>query len=144
MHKLRCALLIGTCVLIGCMRSPHLVQVQGTVLVDGEPVPGVQLIFHPQGDGGGVPASGITNEKGQFSLMSGLESGIRPGHYRVTATWPDPSVEPTEQQKMLGHVEPGPDLLNEKFSTPRDSQLTVEIEPGMKELPPLELSTSES
>lgn len=137
-----CLVCIGL-LLAGCAKPAEHVHVGGAVLVDGEPAAGLQVIFHPQGIEGGRAASGITNEDGMFTLLSGLETGVLPGNYRVVAIWPDPSVKPTEVEIMTGMAEPGPDLLGGRYSSLKSSTLTAEVRPETTMIPPFELSTSE-
>jgi hypothetical protein len=126
--------------LAGCGKSDDIVQVQGTVLVNGERASGAQVIFHPVGDDAGIVASGVTGEDGAYRLMSGLEKGIRPGSYRVTVIWPDPDVRPTEQEIMMGTAEQGPDLLKGRYASRDKSELQVEISSDTTEIPPFELT----
>lgn len=138
-----CIACIGL-VLAGCAKPVEHVQAGGAVFVDGEPAAGLQVIFHPQDIQGGTVASGITNEEGFFTLLSGLEAGVLPGNYRVVAIWPDPSVKPTEVEVMMGTAEPGPDLLGGRYSSLQSSTLTAEIHAGSMVIPPFELTTSDN
>jgi hypothetical protein len=68
----------------GCdgRRSP--VPVSGIVTVDGQPVEGATVTFHPVGDDReGRPATGQTDKTGTFRLTTGTEDGARPGAYKV-------------------------------------------------------------
>jgi hypothetical protein len=84
----RPARLVGLTVLLiaggGCgdRRSP--VPVSGTVTVDGQPVEGATVTFHPlDDDREGRPATGLTDKTGTFRLTTGTEDGARPGAYKV-------------------------------------------------------------
>ena len=72
--------------------------------------------------------------------MSDLRPGIPVGSYDVTVTWPDPSVKPTESQRMQGLFDGGPDLLKGKYSMLGKSGLVQEVTASSKDLPPIELS----
>lgn len=123
--------------LAGC-GGRGLVEVSGTVTVDGKPAAGVMLMFFST-EPNGVTASGVSDEQGKFSLSSGLDKGLAAGNYVVTATYPDPSVKPTAAQMMQGTYEPGPDLLKGKYVNKANSSIKVEIKSGMTELAPIDL-----
>lgn len=121
----------------GC-NSRGLVEATGTVHVDGKPVSGVMLMFFPS-DAAGVTASGVSDDQGKFVLSSGLDKGLVPGSYSVTATYPDPAVQPSAAQLMQGTYEPGPDLLKGKYSNKQTTSIKVEITSSSKEIPLIEL-----
>lgn len=123
--------------LAGC--GSGLVQVAGTVLVDGQPAEGVMLIFHPLGDNvNALPATTTTGPDGSFSLTTNLESGIQKGSYKVTATWPDPKHKAVAVG--FSEPEPAPDLLKGRFSG-TSSAMTTEINGSMQDLK-IELATN--
>jgi hypothetical protein len=124
---------------LGC-GGPKLVDVTGTITVDGRPAEGAALLFHPESGTGSV-SSGVANSEGKFSLVSNMEKGVLPGRYKVTVIWPDPSRKPTETQIMMGTAEPGPDLLKGRYASKDKSGLTAEIVASSKALPPFELNT---
>jgi hypothetical protein len=130
-----CALALG-----GCSGS-GLVPITGTVMVDGSPAAGAVLLFHPADDPRGTVATGVVEADGRYKLVSNMQEGAAPGKYKVAITWPDPKVQPTESQKMMGMVEPGPDLLKGKYATRESTTLTAEITGSTKEIPPFDLST---
>ncbi len=69
----------------GAQRSP--VPVSGTVTLDGKPVEGAVVWFHPAGDDkDGRVATGMTDKAGTFRLKTGDAVGVRPGEYRVVIT----------------------------------------------------------
>lgn len=57
---------------------------EGTVLVDGQPMEGVVVVFYPDNEGNRA-ASGRTDAEGRFVLMT-LEQndGAMPGNYKVS------------------------------------------------------------
>jgi hypothetical protein len=62
---------LGLLVLAGCgRRLPSVVPVQGTVLLDGQPLPNASVAFVPMLDQFGPEANstGVTDANGQFSL----------------------------------------------------------------------------
>lgn len=68
--------------LAGCGKGENLVSVSGVVLLDGKPLDGATVTFHPVK--GGPVGSGITDSSGRFTVMTGTERGIKPGDYIVT------------------------------------------------------------
>ncbi len=74
---------------IGCGRSdlPELGRVQGTVTLDGKPLPGVMVTFQPQK---GRPATANTDSEGRYDLMyvHGVK-GATIGPNEVRVVWPD-------------------------------------------------------
>ncbi len=99
----------------GCGRSdlPELGRVQGTVTLDGKPLPGVAVGFYPTS--GGRQALAITDKDGKYELkfVEGV-SGAKTGLNEVTVFWPDGST-PTA---------PIPDKYN------KNSDLKFEVKPG--------------
>lgn len=84
----------------GGRELPELAPVEGTVKLDGQPAPNVQVTFLP--DGGGRPSTGTTDDQGHYELtyVAG-ESGARVGRNKVEVTmiWPD--GEPTPGVKDM-------------------------------------------
>jgi hypothetical protein len=136
------AVVCGVCLMVisGCSGS-GLVPITGTVMVDGSPAEGAVLLFHPTDDPRGTVATGVVEADGRYKLVSNMREGVAPGKYKVSISWPDPKVQPTESQKMMGTVEPGPDLLKGKYATRESTTLTAEITGSTKEIPPFDLST---
>jgi hypothetical protein len=141
-HLTLFALLISTVAsLTGCGKAgPSLVQVTGSLSVDGKPANGAALIFHPKNKETKLIPAATTDENGKFKLATSARVGAPEGSYDVTVTWPDPSVQPTPAQKMQGLGDPGPDLLAGKYSSKATSGLKADITSSTKELPPFQLS----
>jgi hypothetical protein len=85
--------------------------------------------------------SAQADASGKFTIITDGKNGIPTGSYDVTVTWPDPSVKPTESQRMQGLAEPGPDLLAGKYGKKGASGLKVDISAASKELPAFDLKT---
>jgi hypothetical protein len=126
----------------GCNSGPTYVNPEGLLLVDGTPTGGVQVIFHPANPEIN-PASGVSNPDGTYRLTTGTNNGISPGDYTVTAVYPDPSVVPTPQEKMMGTDEPGPDLFKGKYVSASTSPMKMTVSASDQGLTPLDFSTKE-
>lgn len=75
--------------ILGCGRDlPELGRVQGTVTLDGKPLPGVAVGFYPLS--GGRQALAIADQEGKYDLtfVHGV-SGAQTGPNEVTVFWPD-------------------------------------------------------
>ncbi|MBS0266480.1 MAG: hypothetical protein JSS02_31400 [Planctomycetes bacterium] len=137
----------------GCGSSPEpLVVVRGMVLVNGQPAAGARVTFHPAEGGKPVfePAKTVAAGKitpPELSLMPWAIAeadgsfevttfepydGIPAGDYLVTVSW---------APQISGGSEPeeGPDRLPPRFQDPKTSGLSVTVEPGETELPPLKI-----
>ncbi|MCS7306512.1 MAG: carboxypeptidase-like regulatory domain-containing protein [Thermoguttaceae bacterium] len=68
--------------LAGCGKKENLVSVSGTVLLDGKPLNGAVVTFHPVK--GGPTGHAKTDASGRFTVMTGTLGGIKPGEYIVT------------------------------------------------------------
>ncbi len=121
------------CALIaGCGGGNKMVQVSGSVAVDGKPAEGAALLFFPSGDG--PVATATCNAEGKYKLVCEGEPGIPLGSYSVAIRWPDPSVKPTAAQKMTGMFDEGPDLLKGKYDSKQKTTLKAEITASTTEL----------
>lgn len=80
---------------LGCGdKGPRLVKVEGTVNLDGAPLPFKNIMFHPEGKTPGAGAGGNTDAKGYFNVFAVRPGatidvgGIPPGAYRVVLNEP--------------------------------------------------------
>jgi uncharacterized protein (TIGR03067 family) len=70
----------------GDKNQTKMASVEGKVTLDGQPLPRAQVVFVPPPDGG-RKATGTTNEKGEYQLVTaGKRGGVRPGPYKVVIT----------------------------------------------------------
>ncbi len=75
-------LLSGMLAVVGCSSSPPMAQVEGTVRLQGKPLPKVQVEFWPEADG---PRSiGATDAQGHYQLATDKQiPGAQVGIHRV-------------------------------------------------------------
>jgi hypothetical protein len=117
--------------LAACNGGPRLVNVKGTVQVDGEPVEGVGLLFF-QHESSEIVASAKSEAGGSFKLFTNMNPGIPEGKYLVAASWPDPSFKPPKMS--MGAAPPdAPDLLNGRYAKTK-SDIIVDISSSTPEL----------
>lgn len=87
------ALVILALAITGCGRSdlPELGRVEGTVTLDGKPIPNAAVGFYPLS--GGRQALAIIDQDGHYDLtfVDGY-SGAKTGMNEVTVFWPDGST----------------------------------------------------
>jgi hypothetical protein len=88
----------------GCAQDgPELAEVTGTVRLDGQPVPGANVVFRPQEGQSGSPAYGITDAEGNYVLrFTRDKEGVIPGKYDVEITTEKLSAEDAEALKAEG------------------------------------------
>ncbi len=112
------ALIILALAITGCGRSdlPPLGRVQGTVTLDGAPLPNAAVGFYPLS--GGRQALAIIDQQGHYELtfVDGV-SGAKTGMNEVTVFWPDGST-PTAK-------------IPAKYNAKTD--LEFEVKPGKNE-----------
>lgn len=87
------ALVLLALAITGCGRRdlPQLGKVQGTVTLDGKPIPNAAVGFYPLS--GGRQALAIIDQDGHYDLtfVDGV-SGAKTGMNEVTVFWPDGST----------------------------------------------------
>jgi hypothetical protein len=99
-------------VLIGCA-GPGTKSVRGVVTLEGMPVAGATVLFMPDGQDGGRPASGFTSSDGEFRLMTYKpDDGALPGNYRVLIQITERAKDPGEAQRAA--MERAKDKIEEK------------------------------
>jgi 5-hydroxyisourate hydrolase-like protein (transthyretin family) len=104
---------------------PH--PVSGTLLVNGKPADGAEIVLIHLGDWGRyVVPKATTDEEGRFTLSTyGMEDGAPVGEYEVEITWPA-----FRRGKNVG-----PDRLGGKFTDHKTSGVKAKIEETTTELP---------
>ncbi|PQO31424.1 carboxypeptidase regulatory-like domain-containing protein [Blastopirellula marina] len=129
-------MLILFCCLIGCGGSgPQLGTVEGSVTLDGKPLPGAIVSFRPVE--GGRTAEGMTDESGHFIIEFAAGSkGALVGDHEIRVT--------TFREKVIGDngrvEDPGmPEKVPRKYND--QSELIRTVEPGKNHFD-LELASS--
>jgi hypothetical protein len=81
---------------LGC-GSKRPTKIKGLLILDGRPLSEATVLFMPDGEEKGRPASGTTTLEGEFQLTTyKTRDGVLPGNYRVlvqkTTKAPDPGT----------------------------------------------------
>ncbi len=141
-----CSLLLVPvlCVLVGCGGGIGTVPVSGKVLVDGQPLEDVVVLFSPTASDGRA-ASGRTNASGEFVLTTEVNGdGALPGSYQVGVSkyeqdMPDAlqgEVDPSDEAAMdamykalekRGREVKSKALIAAKYTNPAGSGLTADV-----------------
>jgi hypothetical protein len=105
----------------GC--RPALVEVEGQVMMNGQPLPQAQIHTHPSNDRW-PGASGMSDDQGHFRLTTfidnGFQSGAFVGDHQVTVVVEEPG---------LGGF--GVTVLSpEKYASPNSSEITLTVTSG--------------
>lgn len=97
---------------------PELMEVSGTVILDGKPLTHTTVIFSPQSGTTGTGGFGVTDESGKYTLMhKSANSGIEPGKYEITfSKWAMPDGSPIPEGKTAADVE-AKQVIPDKFRT---------------------------
>ncbi|MFT3881221.1 MAG: hypothetical protein QM703_16350 [Gemmatales bacterium] len=134
MPILRLLLLFTACtVLSGCgPKSPGLIPVKGSVLINGQPAARVAVSLHHVDKsltGNSAHPCAATDDKGQFLLSTNKDGdGVMPGEFYVYFIWwsdPDP--------------EKAKDLLAGAYSESQLSTFKIKIDANTTELPAFQL-----
>lgn len=121
----RCPQMLMVLLITGCGGADvDLVDVNGTVTLNGEPLVGAGVIFQPVG--GGRSSFGRTDEYGRFDLLyvEG-KSGALPGEHRVlVSTRVEPDSDSSDSARQAGR----PETVPKKFNA--ETTLRAELKPG--------------
>jgi hypothetical protein len=128
----------------GCgRRPPPMVVAEGSVTLDGRPLPKVRLEFVPTftGFGGELLATAEAGDDARFRVMNGIGAGLCAGTYKVTVHElpPPPDMQeyradtPARQKAYYAGLvnRPIPECYGSLATTP----LAVEIVPGTTDYP---------
>jgi len=158
---MRACLLLSVCLtvlvgFVGCEREspregPQMVEVTGTITLDGEPVEGAHIGFSPETSG--PAAFAVSDKRGRYELRTrDPGDGAIPGKYGISATKEisEGGMEFESQAALEAYVQehgerPPPrrtiNMLPEKYSTKKTSGLTAEINVAKKNRFDLELTS---
>ncbi len=122
LRLLACGWLALSCA--GCGRPGA--SVEGTVTLDGSPLPAARVTFHP--DSPGPVAYGLSLDDGSYRLKTGAkQSGLAPGGYRVTVF---------ALETVAGAAEKvGPLLTPPVYGDPATTPLRCRVDAGLNRVP---------
>jgi hypothetical protein len=119
------------------------VPVSGYVTLDGKPLAGAAVQFHPASSGG-RPAVGRTDEEGHFSLTTiKPEDGVLPGTYKVTVTAWAPTKAAEVSQAGQVKITSAKDFDVEKIHAPFVQDTAAKSQPTARSLVPAAYSNAE-
>jgi hypothetical protein len=143
-----CALTMAVVIgLSGCGGSKppefveRMVPATGTVTLDGEPLEGAIVEFHPDAKGNGAEvAVGTTDAQGKYELITPIarrtleeSKGAVPGKYRVIiqkTVMPDGSPVPPDTTDADAEADGARQLLPPRYSDLEQTTLTADVESG--------------
>jgi hypothetical protein len=127
---MRTQVLLWICLLLlsGCGANGGFAPVNGRVLLDGKPVENAAVLFEPET--GGMPATGVTNSNGEFSLSTtGHGPGAAIGKHGVSVS--KQVVAQPNRKVEEGEIVPMKHETPEKYASPSTSGFSIEVKPGM-------------
>ena len=130
------AVIFLICSTTGCNNSPNIVPVKGTVLLDGKPLEGAAVLFHPKADE--RPAVGVTDKRGMFELTTRRQGdGAHVGLNKV-------SITKENDETQLNDAEEGIQdftlITPAQYASPELSGIEIDVYPGMESIM-LEMTT---
>jgi hypothetical protein len=125
-------------ILPGCGRSgPKPQLVHGQILVDGQPIRGAAVTFHPSDNTESLRPTAQTDEQGYFSLTSFASGdGAPTGEYAVTVT-----LYRVETQHQAEGDDTSRNVLPPRYANPTESRLKAVVRKGKNDLSPFELKS---
>lgn len=119
---------------VGCgAGGPEVADVTGTVTLDGNPVPGAAVTFHPEA-AGGSPSYGVTDDQGKYKMMFTMDrSGAMLGKNWVEIEVPKLSKSEIEEMKANGQTPPPRLQIPKKYK--EQGALTAEVKSGANDIP---------
>ncbi len=116
---------IATAAIAGCGDGGLGSQVSGYVTLDGKAIgPGV-VVFAPEGNKRN-PATGAIQPNGNYTLKTANTAGLIPGKYTASVSVIDEPIPAPGVRNM----NPGKQLIPEKFTSTETSQLNFDVTPG--------------
>ena len=124
-----------TITMSGCGKAgPKIASVQGTVTLDGAPLPYAAVVFNPEN---GRPAGATTDDSGKFALnfTQGRQGALLGTHRVIITTRRDP------WRDKQGNIQPGSgEKLPSKYNT--QTTLTFTVEDGKPNIANFDLESS--
>jgi hypothetical protein len=127
----------------GCSRGPQFADVEGTITLNGRPLPDMEVVFLPDPEVGtlGPPSSGYTDEKGHYQLVTNKgQRGAVVGTHRVClrdlTTLPTPPLLDAEGNRERAGpqgAKPAPKVsrVPASYSSSHQTPLrSIEVKPG--------------
>jgi hypothetical protein len=139
-HQLWVLIALLPAALTSCSSSESLHPVTGKVLLNGEPLDGAIVAFHPEGnrDVSIEHPIGSAQPDGSFTLATGQSPGARAGKYLVTIICPDRSKAKSAGMGFASQFDTE-DRLKGAYADLANSKIAVEIKPGPNQLEPFNL-----
>jgi hypothetical protein len=116
-----CALVVGS----GC-GGKKFVSTGGSVTLDGQPVEGAVVQFHPDSTEGEF-AQALSQSDGSFRARTGNADGVAPGKYRVTVAKFDKSGK-KGKQSILPRIYSSTKTTPFRFTIPHGGPITLELD----------------
>ncbi len=117
--------------LVGCGNGQSVVEVTGTVTLDGKPLELVQVEFWPTN---GPRSVGKTNAEGKFTLEldDGSKSGAVPGKHKVALrdTWPSKDDYLSDGGDWVDMSKGKKSRIHSKYYDAPSSPLSADVQPG--------------
>lgn len=124
--------LVALQTLTGCGRGgPEIVEIEGTVTRNGQPLPNVRIYFVPDD---GRPSWGVSDDNGKFVLDYDLDyDGAKVGNHTVWIQDESGNVDPTLAMSGAAKPKRNPEMAQilEKYGQGK-SQLKVEVKKADK------------
>ncbi|CAN5291093.1 hypothetical protein BH10PLA2_BH10PLA2_19080 [soil metagenome] len=122
-----------------------LYPVHGKVLYKAAPTAGILVTLHPVGaDPKTAVSTGYTNDKGEFDVMTGQDSGAAAGEYVATLVWmveaPGTKKKQPNTMTMTNEVNMV-DKLKNKYGDRKNPAVTgINIKKGVNQLEPFKVN----
>jgi hypothetical protein len=134
--------MLGLCCLSCSGGGPKLNPVKGTLLYHNKPLPDATVSFHRLDAGHfDPPSTGLTDEDGSFTLVTGDREGAPAGEYKVTVACVE-EAQPKGKAKTKKFSLDNPaftDRLKGAYVSVDRSKISVQIKNGTNRLDPINL-----
>jgi len=132
-------LMIFTLGLVGCGGGgedrPEVVPAKGRLVIGSDPVKNADVVFYPEA--GGKPASGSTNDNGEFTLSTfGKDDGAPIGKHKVAVNPKGPASNDADSIKA---AEAAKSQIPEAANKEETTTITVEVKAGTEDLGDIEV-----